>query len=417
MSQKFQYSSNGQSDSSSEYSSFEASSTPFKAHAGRDSVMDNFMDFDKDLSPNKYVKKELSLEFPNPPLTKISFSSVSGLQSIEDFEMEDVRAENPKVVQLNTGTTDRSLVIAFHDKCGELAITPEFDIRMISQSVFSGKLSICKQTIQLSGSFNSKKEIKTALCIQGLDFLGTLDPKESQIRKRSAIEALRQFMNADCTAKTSSEDLERESWIPILNNYTQQKRIPSPEYTFYRKETKLNHRFASTCRIATWPLTPFGSGEDFYSSKSAAKQSSAREAVLWLRSQGDLPDAPTVLNPNFTVSGLRQSFSATNLGESPSLTQAEILRAMIHHLHLLQPELKFEASGPAPEIGAQGDACFGFWNACVRFTDKEIQNEPALAGEIGKVFHIYGKKNAKAACIREVLRVLEEIKEKREAQS
>lgn len=46
-----------------------------------------------------------------------------------------------------------------------------------------------------------------------------------------------------------------------------------------------------------------------------------------------------------------------------------------------------------------------------QFIPKDFEKEPKLAGEVGKVSHIFGKKNAKTACAREVIRVLQEIKE------
>lgn len=198
---------------SSSYSSFETQSRLTRSHMETDDNMD--VDDLEGALPNENAKEELDLACSVAP---VSFSGSLGLQSIEDFDKEERRRENPELVLFNSSVRSPDIVNEFNNTCQRLAIVPYFEIHLLGDTLYSGKLIVGSHLIELKGTFSSKKHVKDALCTKGMPMLGSFDLEESKKRKRLEIERVKQVLNADCTARTSPEDLEYENWVSILQS-------------------------------------------------------------------------------------------------------------------------------------------------------------------------------------------------------
>jgi len=175
------------------------------------------------------------------------------------------------------------------------------------------------------------------------------------------------------------------------------------------------HTFACTVTLRDLPgssaPTSFGSPTTPFASKKAAKAASARDAVRWLRSEGHL-GAPgtspprkkarhsldtlidgTTTDPNHdTASTIDGNTTAPTLDFPTTASAAHQLQMLSHYLGLQSPEYRFSAdpdenflySGAAWFVGATG----------------------ALAGPLGMVEGVFGKKAAREECAKEVVKVL-----------
>ncbi|KAI7005550.1 hypothetical protein KC355_g8151, partial [Hortaea werneckii] len=226
-----------------------------------------------------------------------------------------------------------------------------------------------------------------------------------------------------------SELLAAENFIGLLQEYTQANRQGSPIYEDSRTITT-PIRFSCTVRIEDIPGTPLGSSTDFYQSKQEAKRAAAREAVLWLRSQGKMHPAPPSVNKRLKLdqpfamelspksTGLTQLVSNADLNPGAKTTSAARLHELAAVLGFRPPI--YESHPSVPPRGKTMNAHemnSAFIDMYVRFSDQDVQKDSRLAGPLGKVEHVHGRKTAKEQCCREAVRILEEIQRERAQES
>lgn len=184
--------------------------------------------------------------------------------------------------------------------------------------------------------------------------------------------------------------------------------------------------YACTVHIEGGELTTFGSPEQLFPSKADARKSAAREAVMWLRSQGRAEVAAPV-DPCTAAQRQKLGVVAAQTGGGTSLpglfqpsgvadvmsTSHESLPNQVHaviaSLGFQQPSFDATPCPPPPSIG-RNENLAGFVNMAAHFRDADVQREPRLAGAQGAVRQVYGRKKAKELCCRELLRVLEEVR-------
>jgi len=167
-------------------------------------------------------------------------------------------------------------------------------------------------------------------------------------------------------------------------------------------------------RIAEGPLTLFGSETELYPSKPEAKKAAARDAVTWLRDQGKMAtpvkcqrtveDAP--LLPEQT--GLTQLVADINVEAPDPTSLPQRVHELVVSLGFSQPS--FDSHPSLPPGGEFAKSSGAFVDMAANFSAKDVEKDPRLAGPIGKVEHVHGKKTAREMVCRELLPLLEEIK-------
>ncbi|KAI5274895.1 hypothetical protein E4T47_02018 [Aureobasidium subglaciale] len=181
-------------------------------------------------------------------------------------------------------------------------------------------------------------------------------------------------------------------------------------------------RFGATCSI--FGQTHHDQNAAF-SSKKHAKTAAARDAVLALRDEGILPrpalhklsvkSAPQLspavpefgaplLKPIVPVVPVVPVVTTTSeVQTSPSPSASSLVPILCSALNIAAPTYKLVQTSPlTPD----------FWDGEARF-DNSI--EPCLRGPVGRVERIYGKRMAKDKVVKQVLEVLESIKQQRMA--
>ncbi|EME83452.1 uncharacterized protein MYCFIDRAFT_211345 [Pseudocercospora fijiensis CIRAD86] len=208
-------------------------------------------------------------------------------------------------------------------------------------------------------------------------------------------------------------DLHEERWINIVYEYIQKAKLGPPAFE-ERGVHPSTGPFTCTLRLPNGPLIPFGSDLGTFKKKSDAKLAAAQQATKWLRSQGLVAQSTAKRRRSSTEAQLASDSIPVALGET-GLTQAltrqlgmdhtaeqgtlpERCTKLIVELGFSQPTFEFE-----PLEGA-------FYNVHATFNSRDENVEPRLSGKIGRVEAVYGKKQAKEQCWREISKVLEAIR-------
>jgi len=177
-------------------------------------------------------------------------------------------------------------------------------------------------------------------------------------------------------------------------------------------------------RISSGPLSGFGANDEYYSTKGAAKKAAARQAVLWLRSRGEIVKDALISAGPTPPSKRRKSLDvkmtetdAGNTGLTQGLSEVDVdfnstdNVSLAKQVHDLVASLGFSQPSWRPKVSKKHGP--PFIDMAAEFTPIDIQREPRLAGEVGKVEGCLGKKPAKERCCIEVLRFLEDLKSSR----
>lgn len=199
----------------------------------------------------------------------------------------------------------------------------------------------------------------------------------------------------------------------------------------YKEQTLLGSSFSCICTIPARPSTPFGSLSTPFLSKKAARTNAAREAMQFLISQDLLPliNNTNSSTSSFSPSSSSFSFSSSakdvaqlkktetggggdmyetllssskadgNLADYTSYT-LKVLK-LCSLLQLPQPTYRLSSNplGPIPNI----------LTGAAYFAESAIDRYPLLAGPVGEVRNVFGKKNAKEECARGVFQLLMKI--------
>ncbi|RMY37297.1 hypothetical protein D0865_13410 [Hortaea werneckii] len=351
-----------------------------------------------------------------------SFQDYSNLQSLDDFVRENPFAPKEKRVPARAVPVNPEYSIKFNDLCVKHFIVPAFEYDMPHQQCETVSVQFGDRKVDAIGPFASKKHAKEEVC--KLAWPQLLEMDEHLQNKRKIPEPPHSYPGG-----IDGELLAAENFIGLLQEYTQANRQGSPIYEDSRTiATPI--RFACTVRIEDMLGTPLGSSTDFYQSKQEAKRAAAREAVLWLRSQGKMRPAPPSVSKRLKLdqpsamelptesTGLTQLVSDADLNPGTKTTSAARLHELAAVLGFRSPIYESHPSVPPPgkELDAH-EMNSAFVDMYVRFSDQDVQKDSRLAGPLGKVEHVHGRKTAKEQCCREVVRILEEIQRERAQES
>ncbi|KAK0272977.1 hypothetical protein LTR91_003144 [Friedmanniomyces endolithicus] len=360
------------------------------------------------------------------------------LQDIDDWERENPRQEKHKfvpatlqTVKVHTDYTTENhkpvasqvakynpeIVAKLQSLCWERGLTASFDIVETAPRLFAASVSFAGQTVNSEGSFTAKRLAKENVCRLAIPIVEQFDPNSTK-RKESSDEG----MPVD---RITEDELNGSNWAGTLQNFTQGHKLPMPDFTEFRTPY-VPHLFSCTVRLASSLDTNFfGSETTLYPTKSAAKKAAAREAVLWIRSQGFIFKEAQVTGGPSTPSMKRQtSLVATPTPTTPGafttgLTQNVLREVDMNKLaHLSLAQQVHEAvilmgfSQPEWRATPSGDGAFGasYVDMAAHFSILDVQKEPRLAGPICKVERVFGKKQAKEQCCERVLSFLKELK-------
>ncbi len=205
-------------------------------------------------------------------------------------------------------------------------------------------------------------------------------------------------------------------------------------------EYNVGSKFACTCKIPLYPR-PFGSETETFPSKKAARTKAAKEAMQFLITkeiaspdgQPDWDIKPTKSGKNKTsepsasaerntpiINNKDASFAQKVSGEFSSLSSKyPILQTRLYELS--PPNLtksstnnSYFATDLCPELGLNcpqyrlNTTQSGLYSGAAYFPE-----EPLLRGPIGDVQGIFGRKNAREECARNVHKVLKALAARR----
>ncbi|KAI7216709.1 hypothetical protein KC333_g4679 [Hortaea werneckii] len=351
-----------------------------------------------------------------------SVQDYSNLQSLDDFMRENPFAPKEKRIPARAVPVNPEYSIKFNDLCVKHFIVPAFEYDMPHQQCETVTVQFGDRKVDATGPFASKKHAKEEVCKLAWPQLLEMDEHLQNKRKRPE-------PSQSYSSGIDSELLAAENFIGLLQEYTQANRQVSPIYEDSRTITT-PIRFACTVRIEDMPETPLGSSTDLYQSKQEAKRAAAREAVLWLRSQGKMRPAPPSVNKRLKLdqpsamelsaesTGLTQLVSDADFNLGAKTTSAARLHELAAVLGFRPPIYESHPSVPPPSKALDAhEMNSAFVDMYVRFSDQDVQKDSRLAGPLGKVEHVHGRKTAKEQCCREAVRILEQIQRERAQES
>ncbi|KAK0933329.1 hypothetical protein LTR29_015080 [Friedmanniomyces endolithicus] len=357
------------------------------------------------------------------------------LQNIDDWERENPRQEKPtfvpatlQTVKIHTDYTAENhkpvasqdakynpeIVAKLQSLCWERGLTASFDIAETAPRMFTASVRFAGQTVNSEGSFTAKRLAKENVCRLAIPIVEHFDPNSTK-RKESSDEG----MPVD---RITDEELNGSNWAGTLQNFTQGHQLPMPDFTEFRTPY-VPHLFSCTVRLATsLDTNTFGSETILYPTKSAAKKAAAREAVLWIKSQGFIfKEARVTGGPSIPSMKQQKSLVAIPTPTAPEVVNPqEVLREVDTNkcAHLSLPQQVHQAvilmgfSQPEWRATPSGDGAFGasYVDIAAYFNMLDVQKDSRLAGPIGKVERVFGKKQAKEQCCERVLSFLKELK-------
>ncbi|EMC98934.1 hypothetical protein BAUCODRAFT_385575 [Baudoinia panamericana UAMH 10762] len=334
------------------------------------------------------------------------------LLSIEDFETRHLSAQQPKLIPIAKVKPNPLHAIRFHDLCQEHGIVPSFAYQALSGQVFKATVTFGNHNLEGDSACASKKLAKEAVCREAIPLLEALKRNDKK-RKSSDSDA------------TENAVLRAENWVGMLNNYSQQRKLLAPTYSESRT-TSNPTLFSCTLALTGCSLAapPFGFKERLYPCLTDARRAAAREAVLWLRSQGEVVTDPQAASAKRTMTipaepepghtGGTQSLAKVDLNGGSDLPMTQQVHNLVASLGLHQPSFVAHSSEP-PTVITSNENPGAFVSMAAHFAERDVKAEPRLAGPIGKVERVYGKKKAKELCCREVLQLLLDVERSRQA--
>ena len=193
--------------------------------------------------------------------------------------------------------------------------------------------------------------------------------------------------------------------------------LPPPKYEPSGLHPSMGPWFC-TVRFHGSPLTPFGYSMGPFARKDEAKKIAAMEAVQWLRKKGKLSasankrrrsdTSPTTLADGDT--GLTQTVQRLEVKAETTPPRVLATKSLAQQVH--DAALRLGFTQPAFPIEQLDGAFVHMW---ATFNPNDANKEPRLAGEVCRVGPVYGKKTAKEECCRELLRLLDQIEQSKQA--
>ncbi|TID26845.1 Double-stranded RNA-binding protein [Venturia nashicola] len=261
------------------------------------------------------------------------------------------------------GTSSVELAAKLHSFIDRHRLDPaKFEVTELEGTPlkYRGQLNLGGEMIQNAGPFSTKQEAQDAITIQALVFL------EQKYKENE------------------------ENWVELLNLFAQSSLKQQPSYEDFQETSTKQNLWSSEVSIPLVPQ-PFGRRDLPFGSKKLARQNAAREAVLWLRENEYLPeDGPPKK---------KQKMHPSSISSSPgSKGDAEIRFAQQVN------DLCIRHSIPVPIYNLTADPDGPFYSGDAKFPSGVIAN----GRPIGRVENIFGRKNAKEAVARNLVRYLEE---------
>ena len=354
----------------------------------------------------------------------LSRSEFGGLLTMDEFDaMYPAEASKMKVVPMPTAKTNGLNTSKFNSLCQLHAIGHQFDLREVAKGCFSAKVEFGQHVMEEPGPFPSKKQAKEEICKRALPILEALPaPSKGTKRKSSGGGSPMDTELEGYSERMMTTVQDDENWVGLLQNFSQQRKTALPDYRHFEADTVdlqrqgmalTNKKFACTVQVAQAHLHVFGSEEKLFATKTEAKRHAAKDAVTWLRANEFMPATPpppkrrkSIANsspdePGHT--GLTPAFAESNIKE----TFAEKVHRKALSLEFTQPRYDSRPSVP-PSTAANTDVG-AFVNMWACFQEQDVDREPLLAGNVGEVRNVFGKKNAKEMCCKEVMTVLDRI--------
>ncbi|KAK4555822.1 hypothetical protein LTR86_007042 [Recurvomyces mirabilis] len=389
---------------------------------------DSIGDFDKGtMSSDYYTGGETLVSRPKVDLQTSTFideelnTEAHGygdqLMSIEDVE-DPNWAPAQKLVPSKAIKPDPEHAVKFQHACDSRGMVPEFKYEEVGPRMYSATAAFGEFLVDSNGAFLNKRLAKEAVCKRALPMLQKLGPTAYAKRK-----------NVESTTPdnvVSADVLNGTNWIGTLQDYCQLRKLKLPGYEELQT-TETPYTFACEVKLAMPHAPLLGSRTDTYSNRALARKAAAREAVIWLRSQGAVlkdawvndvaakraklgePDSSSMGPDNDDGDDTIESTVEGNAQES---LPSQVSRIAIS-LGFSQPSYHIEPS--ASRTGAFGSNGSPYVDVGATFLSADVRKEPRLGGTLGPHTNVFGKKAAKEKCCREVLDLLKVIKEERSA--
>ncbi|KAI9705998.1 MAG: hypothetical protein M1836_005404 [Candelina mexicana] len=308
----------------------------------------------------------------------------------------------PTNIPVQIGKTHSAAhIIEFYKLCQERALTPTFTFTSAAdRAEFGVQVTFGGYSVVDEGPFASKKEAKEVGAEKGVKVL-----KDAPVPEK--------FVGG-------KEGEKGENWVGILSGmillrygvkrrffdkginieYCAFEDIPQPSFTDYA----VGQHFACEATITKRPDEPFGSRENAFPTKKAAKANAAKEAVLWLRQDGHLSaDGPSKKKRKIAGAILAESPAAVGrIANKETISNAQKVNGGFRQLLGPKEELSQRGLSP-PEYRFTQDPP-GFYTGAAYFP-----REPEIQGPIGEIRHTHGIKHAKDDCARQILLHLEGI--------
>ena len=307
-------------------------------------------------SPFRQISAEDYLELPQ---TKALLAAANANSKGKGSKSKS----NAAVQSVQLGEPASSFHTAELHQLGQpLGIVPEYHLEGDNQQGWGGKLVLGERTITKDGiKWQTKKAAKDGLAELGLEVMKEMTNVHDMLKTRNWVGLLHEF------------------YAKSLNSH-----VSGPVYTEYA----IGSCFACTCTIPPHSES-FGSVSSSFPNKKAARANAAMEAMQFLMQQG-LADSE-----GKDVRTAKESKAKLEaISNVSSYTQK--VNEICPLLGLRPPQYRIAPNADAPVVNILSGAAY-------------FPDNPLLSGPVGAIRNVFGKKNAKDECAREVYRVLMHI--------
>lgn len=309
-----------------------------------------------------------------------------------------------KPVPLPPKSNNPQAVARFNHLCQVHSLISLFTFTEVEQGLFSSKLEFGNYVYEEAGPFTNKKLAKEAVAVRGLSTLENIEPPPS---KKDTLETTKRKSTDNDTSDEAKGD-----WVVVLHKFAQQHHHTQPQFQFFEVNTRSQQQrglcngelqYCCTLHIDARPDHTFGSDSIPHLSKSEAKRSAAKDAVIWLRAVGMLPDAAST--PSSTTKRRKSSADEgahTGLTQAVSRLKTERSAAQL----VVERSLRLGLSQPQFKCTPVGQ---NFYLCTAHYSDRDVQRQPQLEGALCPTPSVFGQKNAKKVCAGDLLAVLERL--------
>ncbi|KAK7606072.1 hypothetical protein JOL62DRAFT_372993 [Phyllosticta paracitricarpa] len=253
-------------------------------------------------------------------------------------------------------------VSQFNNICLKSAVQPIFDFTETpgwpdGRPGWSVKLSFTvrmfdgeekRYEVSDPGPFTNKKEAKAAASESARGVLErALEERNTQMARRMREDTGSQVSaqpEGSAAAQAQSEQWipQDENWVGLLAEHCCAVDIPAPSYQEFRNGSN----FSVECYITPRPGQPFGERDVLFNSKKSAKRHAARQAVIWLRARGDMPEKGHPSKKKLRAAANATTMAAVN---APSAGPSVLVTSFTSNTNMpAPPPSASEAGGALP---------------------------------------------------------------------